>query len=591
MINRIVSRSAALGCLCVLAAGCDLEQNPVSATDATSVFGTEAGLELYSNSFYEVLPEAEDIYHGDTMTDYAAVRGVSEFLRPGAYSPTSRGSWSWDALRNINFFLLHNEGPEVPQPVRDHYNGLARFYRAVFYFDKVKTYGDVPWIDRPLDLDDEQQFAGRDSREMVMDHVLEDLDHAIANISLETDASRTRITKDVALAWKSRIALFEGTFRKYHAGGLAAGLEDTADFWLQQAADAAEQVMARGTFTLHQGGGENNSYRELFSSEMAPASETLLVYPHDVNLGIRHRANWVYTSATTGAGFSFVRPFIHTYLNIDGTPFTDRPGYETTTFMEEVVGRDKRLQQTIRLGDFTRVSAGVEIPSPPLFSQTLTGYHPIKWTVDDIGVDAGNNNTNDIPIFRYAEVLLNYAEAKAELGTLTAADWAQTIGALRARAGITGGLTSLPSRADPYLQSTYFPDVTDPVILEVRRERGVELATEGLRFYDIVRWKRGELMEMPWRGFYVPSVDEHLDLNEDGTPDVYFHLDDAPADPIQGVFYLDVSGDQRTLSEGSYGELEWMKNVRRVWEDKLYLYPIAEADLAVNPGLEQNPGW
>lgn len=590
-VNMIRFRSAAIACFCLLAVGCDLEQDPVSSTDARSVFGNEAGLELYSTSFSEVLPSVGEIVHGDAMSDYAARRNVPDFIRPGAYTPTTAGSWSWSALRNINYFLVNNQGPGVPEEVRNHYNGLARFYRAWFYFDKVRQYGDVPWIDRPLEVDDEQLFAPRDSRDVVMNHVLEDLDYAIANIATEIDESRTRITKDVALALKSRIALFEGTFRKYHAGGLAAGLEGTADFWLEQAADAARQVMERGNYSLYTGDGTEGSYRALFSSETAPPSEVMLVYVHDVDLGVRHDANWLYTSGTYGVGLSLIRPFINTYLNIDGTPFTDRPGYETMTFMEEVKGRDKRLQQTIRMGDFTRVNAGVEVPSPPLFSQTLTGYQPIKWTVDDIGVDGGANNTNDVPIFRYAEVLLNYAEAKAELGTLTAADWAQTIGALRARAGITGGLTELPTRVDPYLQRVYYPDVSDPVILEVRRERGIELALEGLRFHDLLRWKAGELMEMEWRGFYVPSVDQYLDLNEDGKPDVYFYLDNPPADRISGVFYLDVSADPRVLSEGSSGELVWMRDIPRRWEEKNYLYPISEADLRLNPNLGQNPGW
>src|SRR5690606_23753945 len=170
--------------------------------------------------------------------------------------------------------------------------------------------------------------------------------YAIANIATESSDSRTRVTRDVALAVKSRIALFEGTFRKYHAGGLAAGLERTADFWLQEAAEAAAQVMERGNFSLYQGAGTERSYRALFSSETAPAEEVMLSYVHDVDLGVRHNANWLYTSSTTGVGLSLIRPFIHTYLNIDGTPFTDRPGYETMTFMEEVQGRDKRLQQT-----------------------------------------------------------------------------------------------------------------------------------------------------------------------------------------------------------------------------------------------------
>jgi starch-binding outer membrane protein, SusD/RagB family len=577
--------------LCATLIGCDLEQNPVSVTDRNSVFGSEAGLELYTNSFTNVLPAVNAIIHGDAMADYAARRDVPDFVRPGAFNATTSSGWSWSALRNINYFLVNNEDELVPQEVRDHYDGIARFYRAWFYFDKVKRFGDVPWIDEPLTVDDEQLFAGRDPRGEVMDRVLEDIDFAIDHIRTEDDPSRTTVTKDVALALKSRIALFEGTFRKYHADGLAAGLEGTAEFWLEQAADAAAQVMDRGTFFLHEAGGADQSYRQVFSSESAPAAEVMFAFVHDVGLAVRHQANWLYTSGTFGVGLSLLRPFVHTYLNADGTPFTDRPDYETMTFMEEVQDRDKRLQQTIRLGDYTRINAGVEVPGPPLFSQTLTGYQPIKWTVDDVGVDGGQNNTNDVAIFRYAEILLNYAEAKAELGTLTAGDWEQTVGALRRRAGITDGLSSLPTRVDPYLQSTYFPDVSDPVILEVRRERGVELVLEGFRFYDIIRWKRGELMEMEWRGFYVPALDEYLDLNEDGTPNVYFYTGSAPSQQIQGVFYLDVSAHPRVLSNGTSGELVWMNNIPRAWEERQYLYPIPEDDVQANPNLGQNPGW
>lgn len=592
MSKLTMMRLAAIGCLGILGAGCDLEQDPVSATNATAVFGTEAGLQLYANSFMEVLPSVNGVIVGDDMSDYLAVRTVSNFLRPGGYTPSSSGSWSWSALRNINFFIANNNRSDVPEAVRNHYNGIARFYRALFYFDKVKTYGDVPWIDRPLDVNDSTAlFAGRDKRDVVMSHVLEDLDFAIANIRTETDASRTQITKDVALAWKSRIALFEGTFRKYHVSGLAAGLENTIPRWLEQAAAAAQQVMQRGNFSLYTGGGVNGSYRQLFSSETAPSSEAMLVYVEDVNLAVRHEANWRYTSATFGVGASFVRPFINTYLKIDGTPFTDTPGYDTLSFMSEVKNRDKRLQQTIRLGDFKRLNAGVSVASPPLFSQTLTGYQPIKWTVDDVGLDAGANNTNDIIIMRYAEVLLNYAEAKAELGTLTDDDWAKTVGALRARAGITSGLSARPTRVDPYLQATYFPNVSNAVILEIRRERGIELALEGLRFADLIRWKRGELLAVPWRGFYVPAVNKNLDLNEDGIPDVYFHLGTPPSPQVAGVFYIDVSGGSRTLRNRDHGELQWMLNIERVWTDKLYLYPIPANDLAVNPKLGQNPGW
>ncbi len=587
-------RRAAVGCLGVLAAGCDMDQTPVSSTNAAAVFGTQAGLQLYANSFVNNLPGLTSITNGDNMSDYLAVRSPSTFVLPGQYTPNSIGSWSWTALRNVNFFLANNVGDGVEPTVRNNYSGLARFYRALFYFAKVKQYGDVPWIDHPIDINDSTTlFAARDTREVVMQHVVEDLDYAIANITATTDASHTTITKDVARAWKSRIALFEGTFRKYHANGLAQGLGNTAGTWLQAAADAAQQVMDGGHFSLYTGGGTDNSYRQLFSSEIAPASETMLAYTEDATLAALHQANWDYTSATTGVGASLIRQFIKTYLMIDGTPFTDIPGNDTLSFMTEVKGRDKRLQQTIRMANYKRLNAGVLVAAPPAFTQALTGYMPIKWTVDDAGADVCSCNTNDVVINRYAEVLLNYAEAKAELGTMTAADWAKTVGALRARAGITGGLTALPTRVDPYLQSTYFPDIANPVLLEIRRERGIELVLEGLRFQDLVRWKHGELLAMPWLGFYVPKANQVMDLNEDGTPDVYFYVGTAPTGQIAGVTYINVSGgtQQRSLQLVDHGELRWLMNVQRGWSDKMYLNPISTTDLTVNPKLGQNPGW
>ncbi|HEY4307593.1 MAG TPA: RagB/SusD family nutrient uptake outer membrane protein [Gemmatimonadaceae bacterium] len=594
MMKLTARRLVAIGCLGVLAASCDLEQSPVSATNATAVFGTEAGLQLYTNSFTENLPSVDGVMAGDNLSDYLAVRSPDNFLRPGMYTPTSIGSWSWTALRNINFFIASNTGSQLAPDVRNNYTGIARFYRAMFYFNKVKQYGDVPWIDHPLAIEDSAAlFSTRDKRDVVITHVLEDLDYAAANIKLETDASHTNITKDIALLYKSRVALFEGTFRKYHAGDLATGLSGSANTLLQQAADAAQKVMDNKHYSLYTGGGVDNSYRQMFSSEVAPASETMLVYSEDVNQGVRHDGNWIYTSATTGVGASFLKQFINTYLKIDGTPFTDTPGYDTLSFMTEVKGRDKRLQQTIRMGDYKRLNAGVLVPAPPAFSQTLTGYMPIKWTVDDFQYDAGATNTNDVPIFRYAEALLNLAEAKAELGTITADDWAKTVGALRGRAGITGGLSTLPSQVDAYLRTTYFPDISSPVILEVRRERGIELALEGLRFQDLVRWKHGELLVMPYRGFYVPKVNAFMDLNEDGINDVYFYTGTAPTSQTAGVLYINVSGgsQQRSLQLADHGDLEWLMNVQRTWSDKMYLYPIATADLTVNPKLGQNPGW
>ena len=604
MTRRYVAASLLL--VGALATACDsLEQNPVATSSKDAVFGSESGLALYTNSFYNWMPDANNVTQSESMTDYAARRDVPQFIRPGVYTPrvndiTASGqyevvalggnvNWQWTTLRSINYFLENNNNEAIPEKTRANYNGIARFFRAWFYFEKVKRYGDVPWIDKALTVDDPTLYGPRDPRTVVMDHVLEDLDYAIANITNTNEGTRTLITKDVALALKSRVALFEGTFRKYHP---EFGLQASADKWLNESANAAKVLIDSKRYSLYTGSGPTDSYRQVFIRDVPIAQEVLLTNLQSTALAVRHMANWIFTSATTGVRFSFIRPFIHTYLNIDGTPFTNTPGYQTMTFQQETKNRDRRLQQTIRTPGYRRIQAGAQIAGPPAFTYTYTGYQPIKWSVDDVAMDGGSLNTNAVHLFRYAEVLLNYAEAKAELNQITAADWAATVGALRSRAGITGGLTALPTVADPYLQTVYFPGITNPVILEIRRERGIELAMEGLRFYDIIRWARGPLMEMEWRGIYVPAANTNIDLDENGTPDVNFMFTNIPTNQrVAGVTYISVAGTDFKLANGTSGEIVWRNDIPRKWDQKLYLYPIPEADLLTNPALKQNPGW
>jgi starch-binding outer membrane protein, SusD/RagB family len=574
-------------------ASCDLEQLPESTASKSAVFGSESGLKLYTNSFYGILPNRGN-HRADAMSDYLARRDAPTFVTQNAYSALIGTGWSWGDLRNINYFIVNNNNPVVPEATRKHYQGIARFFRAYFYFNKVKMFGDVPWINKPLDVTDPDLYEGRDSRAMVMDSVLADINYACANINITSDQTRSTVTKYVAYALKARICLHEGTFRKYHT---SLGLANTAITWLNEAASAAKEVMDKGGFKVYDSEGTDKSYRSLFISQAPNSSEVMMAAVSDLALSILNDANWYWTSGTYGDKASFIRSFINTYLNIDGTPFTDTPNYQTMTFMDEVKNRDKRLKQTIRLGDYKRVSGGVQVPAPPLFSYTFTGYMPIKWTLDDMYYDTRDLNINAVSMFRYAEVLLAYAEAKAELGTLTDAEWAQTVGALRKRAGITGGLTTKPTKVDNYLKSVYFPNISDPVILEVRRERGIELCLEGLRFDDIVRWRRGELMAMEWNGFYVPELVKPMDLNEDGILDVAFYQGTRPSPQVSGVTYVDVSptvsGKTNTqlLKNGNSGEITWLNTIIRKWEDKHYYYPIPEPDRLANPALGQNPGW
>lgn len=583
-----------LGCLS-FAACKKLDQQPQSTPSKEVVFGTESGLKLYTNNFYGMDFLPKNSTSQDAMSDYLAVKSVPDFIRDGAFSSTNSSGWSWNNLRDINYFIVNCVDPAVPEAIRRNYLGIARYYRAQFYMDKVKRFGDVPWINKPFDINDPGLNAGRNKREMVMDSVLADLDYACANIQATNDASRTTVTKWVAYAFKSRVCLFEGTFRKYHT---ELNLTATANKWLNEAVSASDQIMKNGGYSINTAGGAGASYRQVFISNTPLANEVLQSAVADVNLGVLNEANWWWTSGTYGAKASFTRTFINTYLKLDGTPYTNDPAYKTMLFKDEVKNRDLRLKQTIRLGDYKRTTNGLPVPAPPVFSYTFTGYQPIKWTLDDTYYDAGALNTNAVALFRYAEVLLNFAEAKAELGTLTDQEWATTIGVLRARGGITGGLTAKPTVADPYLMTNYFPGITDPTILEIRRERGIELSLEGLRFSDLLRWKRGPLMEHEWNGFYVPALNTPMDLNEDGILDVAFYQGTKPTPAVAGVTYVDVSAkigsatNSQILRNGTSGELLWMNEIPRKWADKNYYYPIPLADIQRNPNLKpQNPGW
>lgn len=585
-MKRIIYFSISI-CLLFLSS-CSLDEMPQDSVTKETIFGTEKGLQTYSYSFYNMLPSVADGFRQDAMSDYGAVTSFDNFIREGAYSAELSSGWSWSDLRNINYFIANCNSEAIDESVRNHYIGLARFFRAYFYYTKIVRFGDVPWIDRPLTIDDELLYAGRDSRTVVMDHVLEDLNYACENISLAKDNTGSLVTKWVAYALKSRICLFEASFRRYHTD---LGLTNTVDKWYTEVISASEVLMNESDYTIYTGAGEDASFRALFINDKPVTSEVMLASCADAGLAILGQANWWWTSGTYGARFSMIRTFVNTFLNIDGTPYTDRAGYETMQFYEECQNRDKRLAQTIRTPGYKRDGALV----PPNFNgYSYTGYQPIKYTLDASKYDAGALNTNAIPLFRYAEVLLNYAEAKAELGTLTDADWTNTVGKLRTRAGITGGVNNKPTKVDTYFQENYFPDISDPVILEIRRERSIELALEGFRFTDLKRWKCGELMTMRWTGIYVPALNVQMDLDHNGTMDVIFYKGEKPSGLPASCTPVSVGdGTQQGLTGSTSGNLTWSDADPRIWysNGRQYYYPIPQSAINKNKNLKQNPGW
>ncbi|MFD2145001.1 RagB/SusD family nutrient uptake outer membrane protein [Mucilaginibacter antarcticus] len=236
-----------LACLS-LAACKKLDQEPKATPTKEAVFGTENGLKLYTNSFYNMGFLPKNSTSQDAMSDYLAVKQVPDFIREGAFGANNSSGWSWSDLRNINYFIENCTNPDVPVNIRKNYLGLARYFRAYFYMDKVKRFGDVPWINKPINYEDNVTLnAKRDSRSLVMDSVLADLDYACANLPVGNDASRTTVTKWVAYAFKSRVCLFEGTFRKYHT---ELNLTTTAEKWLTEAVSSSDLLIKNGVTVL-----------------------------------------------------------------------------------------------------------------------------------------------------------------------------------------------------------------------------------------------------------------------------------------------------------------------------------------------------
>ncbi|RFS19653.1 RagB/SusD family nutrient uptake outer membrane protein [Chitinophaga silvatica] len=594
-LQQYISRNwvAGIALASVVFTGCakNLEQGPQATATKDAIFGTVDGLKLYSFSFYDGLPGIGDPFRTDGLADYSVINAVNDFIRENAYTPRTATGWDWKQLRNINYFIANNNNPKVPEATRNNYQALARFFRAYFYFEKVKRYGNVPWVGKPLGINDQELYVKQSPRALVVDSIIADLNYATANLQLTADGSASQITKNVAYGLLSRVCLFEGTWRRYQKND-----KPGADSLLRKAADAAKVVMDSKAFSLNQSGGTSSSYRQLFISPKPVNAEVMLSVVADPALSVMNDANWWYTSTTYGLRLSLSRTFVNTYLNVDGTPFTNIDRYDTLPFIKETQNRDLRLKQTIRTPGYTRISNGKVVAPSSTFTYSYNGYMPIKWTLDDVVYDGGGTNNNSICVMRYAEILLNYAEARAELNELTDADWSATVGALRARAGITGGIAAKPIVLDQYMANNYFGDVKDASLMEIRRERGIELVLEGFRFSDLIRWKHGELMMQSWNGIYVRALDEPMDLTGDGIPDVCFYKT-APANPIAGVTYINVAaklGDKdnpQRLSHDTYGEVRWLDNIKKDWQDYKYLYPIPYTELLLNTQLDQNPIW
>lgn len=573
----------------------------------TTYFNKATDLELYSNPYYNnILPKQPFTQQSDQLVE----RTLSDVMMGGKkrFVPeTDKGYWHkdgyWKDLRRINT-LLDNADKCTDKAAVVKYTAVSRFFRAYLYFQLVRRYGDVPWYEHELGSAGAELYNPRDSREYVMQKMIEDVDYAIENLPSKDEEkdSPFRATKGAALALKAQFCLYEGTWRKYH--GLVLEGNDY-NYYLTQAATAAQQLMDRNEYSIKRlKGNPDTDYRDLFVQEVADADEYILAICASAEpalSGSRHNSN-AYTLKPTQGRPGITRKFICSYLMKDGSRFTDRAGWQTMQFVDEMKDRDPRLAQTVRGLNYTRIGS-TAVLAPDLM-MTATGYQPIKFVQarntagSDNDNDAISSSTNDMPVYRYAEVLLILAEAKAELGTLTQTDLDNTVNVLRDRVGMPHLIMSQANaNPDPYLTSaeTGYPNVTGAnagVILEIRRERAIEMVMEGVRLDDLFRWKAGKCLDQSLAGLYFPGPGKY-DLTGDGKPDVgIYEAGQGKPSGVAAAYQID---SDIFLSDGNRGYFDWHKGMKSERygfnEDRDYLFPIPADEISVNGSLVQNPGW
>lgn len=530
-----------------------LDRYPLSAISEPTFFKNENDLQLYANQFYPSLPIQNFIQ--DNQSDDKVPNSIDPFLAGQYVIPSvDTSNYNWKTIRGVNYFLQRYRGAETSEEIKNQYAGEMRFFRALFYWNLTKRYGDVPWYSKDLTDQSEELYIARTARATVMDSVLVDLNYAVANIPL--DVPQGRLHKAAAAALKARICLWEGTRRKYFN-------EEGSETYLREALNATQQVMNTGKYSLYATGNPTTDYYNLFiQQELNGNTEAILPMRYLQSILMNGVSR---TLGESGTGYS--KNFVRSYLCTDGLPTSLSSLYKgDDTPIDEFANRDPRAYQTIATKGFVLLqnSDGTQdvINLPRIGTNAAnTGYQLIKGRSSDPAMWQANQSTLDFFIFRYAEILLIYAEAKAELGEATQADLDVSINLLRDRVGMPHmALANL--QRDP---NSDFPDI--PVLIdEIRRERRVELADEGFRFDDLLRWKAGKQIENP-----------ETILGMKLTPALRTQY---PASQVNGI----------VVNQNNYIRI-YTSTERRTWDDKMYLYPIPLQEIGLNPSLSQNPGW
>ncbi len=572
--------------------GCNddfMNRYPETSITEPQFFKTVNDLEIYTNGMYGYMgpsywePGTDDVYY--------IAQDVDLFeLMNGLVSPQNTSTWSWSNIRNVNFMLARADQATGDEALKNHYIGVARMWRAKLYYDKVKLYNDVPWYDTDISSNDtEALYKTQDPRSMVVDKIIEDLNFAVENI--QSGNNKTLVHKDVARMLLASIALHEGTYRKYHD---EIGLND-GDKYLEIAYQTAKTIIDEGNYSIsHERNGEYQAYESLFNNtNLSSNPEVIFMRDYDNALNVKHNAtscfNWM-------SGMS--RNLMEDYLYIQNgkaVAFHTIAGYDKMDAYEVFENRDPRMEQTMMRPGYIRTGSS-SYSAPNL---NLGGFPQVKFQPTTEDQMSWGKAYTDLPIFRYAETLLIYAEAKAELGILTQADIDMTIQPLRDRVGMPSPMLSDWAVEDK-VQSARYPNVVSSqkgAVLEIRRERRIEMSCEGRRKDDLYRWKCGQALTVQPEGSYIPKLGRY-DIDRDGKDDVAIYATRAevealPDDQKTGITVIDLENASFRLSNGTSGHVMYyqMENTKEFKEPAYYYSPMSTEDILYNPNLKQTIGW
>ena len=567
---------------------CDdvIDLKPLDSFTDESYWTSVDDLRNYANRFYTNLAAPSSTY--DEQSDNRVPANYDIWLY-NEYTLDRAGDWNWENIRNLNFFMNRYQRVVASEADINAQVAVIRFFRALDYFGKIKSYGDVPWYEKDLtDGDTEELFKPRDSRDFVLGKVIEDLEFAIQWLPEKNAAVKGALHKDAARTQLSRVCLYYGTFKKYHNVGGTPSSQDL----LQKAASNALAVMNTGNYAIVQGAdngcgmvsfeGYPMYYQNQFVQEDLDGNKEAILYREYKDGVLTHQ------TGRQDAAPGFSKDFMESFLCKDGKPIGVSELYQGDETLDiELTDRDPRMYQIVDnvkrpwavQADGTielhRSAFDLNASAPDVSaSKSVTGYLNTKHLSADPTQWVASSTTYDFMVYRYAEVLLNYAEAMYELGQMSQDVLDKTINVIRDRVGMPH-LTMSVGFTDPNWPN-YGYEVA-PLLQEIRRERRIELVAEGFRYDDIIRWKAVKLYENPKTVLGMRVTDKVISLYQEGT----FGGDKGRAlVEYEGKTYI------RPYSKD-------LNDAGRKWasDDKRFLNPISKNVMLLNPNITQNPGW